>query len=233
MTYITGDTHGIFDRVKSLCLNGNTTTKDILIILGDVGINYYENKTDIKNKKMLSQLPITLFCIKGNHELYAGEISSYKEINYLGGIAYAEEEYPNLIFAKDGEIYNIPTKNGKCKAIVIGGAYSVDKHWRLELGEKWFPNEQPSEEVKKYVEKQLDKHLWEVDLVLSHTCPLKYEPREWFIDAVNNRTVDKSTEIWLDKIEDGLCYGKWLCGHYHGNKTIDDMVFLYNDIKSL
>jgi len=27
--------------------------------------------------------------------------------------------------------------------------------------------------------------------------------------------VDKSTEIWLDEIEEQLDYKKWYCGHYH------------------
>jgi len=40
--------------------------------------------------------------------------------------------------------------------------------------------------------------------------------------------VDKSTEKWLDSIEDRLDYEKWYCGHYHTNKTIDKMRFLYD-----
>ena len=35
------------------------------------------------------------------------------------GKVFIEEEYPNLIFAKDGEIYNINNKS----FLVIGGAY--------------------------------------------------------------------------------------------------------------
>ena len=45
-----------------------------------------------------------------------------------GGLVYREEEYPNLVFAKDGEIYDIAGK----KTIVIGGAYSVDKWYRRQ-----------------------------------------------------------------------------------------------------
>lgn len=37
MIYITGDTHGDFHRFNRLNLNN----EDIMIILGDVGINYY------------------------------------------------------------------------------------------------------------------------------------------------------------------------------------------------
>jgi len=227
MIFITGDTHGQFDSVKTFCERFETTKKDILIILGDVGINYYGNKRDIKLKEELSNLPITLFCIKGNHENYAGNISSYREFDYMGGKVFIEQEYPNLIFAKDGEVYNI---NGK-KTIVIGGAYSVDKHYRLSMGYKWFSDEQPSEKTKKYVEGQLERENWEVDVVLSHTCPVSYEPIEWFLSFVDQDTVDKSTEKWLDAIEKRLTYKKWYCGHFHGEKTHNKLEFMFNTIK--
>ena len=46
MTYITGDTHGRFGRIKEFCNEQKTTKEDIMIILGDVGINYYLDKRD-------------------------------------------------------------------------------------------------------------------------------------------------------------------------------------------
>jgi len=54
---------------------------------------------------------------------------------------FFEEEYLNIFFAKDGEIYNINNK----KTMVIGGAYSVDKYYRLGRGYSWWEDEQPSE----------------------------------------------------------------------------------------
>ena len=35
--------------------------------------------------------------------------------------------------------------------------------------------------------------------------------------------VDKSTEEWLDRIEEKLTYRKWYCGHYHTEKKIDKL----------
>ena len=43
-------------------------------------------------------------------------------------------------------------------------------------------------------------HDWKVDVVLSHTTPLKYEPVEVFLPQIDQSQVDKSTEIWLDSI---------------------------------
>lgn len=61
-----------------------------------------------------------------------------------------------------------------------------------------WPDEQPSDEIKRYVESQLDKLGWKVDVVLSHTTPLKYETVEVFLSGVDQSKVNKSTEEWLD-----------------------------------
>ena len=47
MIYITGDTHRDFSRLYDLETNEN----DMLIILGDVGINYFLDEDDIKYKE--------------------------------------------------------------------------------------------------------------------------------------------------------------------------------------
>ena len=49
--YITGDTHKKFDRVETFCLEHHTTTEDIMIILGDSGINYWLSPKDEKLKE--------------------------------------------------------------------------------------------------------------------------------------------------------------------------------------
>lgn len=51
--------------------------------------------------------------------------------------------------------------------------------------------------------------------------------------AVDQSKVDKSTEQWLDTIEDKLNYKRWYCGHWHVNKHIDKIHFLYHDFKVL
>lgn len=226
MIYITGDTHGRFGRIEAFCEHFETTLDDILIILGDAGINFSGWSTDSVKKVFLSTLPITIFCIHGNHEQRPYTIESYKEMTWHDGVVYYEEEYPNLLFAKDGEIFNL---NGR-QTIVIGGAYSVDKMMRLRLGYGWWPDEQPSDEIKQYVEQQLDKQGWKVDVVLSHTTPRKYEPVEVFLAGIDQSKVDKTTEDWLDKIEDKLEYQKWYCGHYHTEKKVDKLEIMFENV---
>jgi len=139
-----------------------------------------------------------------------------------------EDKYPHLLFALDGEIYNIEGHS----YLVIGGAYSVDKFYRLENHWMWFEDEQPSEAIKAYVERQVEQNR-SIDYVLSHTCPFKYEPREAFLNQIDQSTVDDSTERWLDGIEEKLDYKAWFCGHWHINKHMDKMHFLLDKFECI
>lgn len=226
MIYYTGDIHGSTREIVSLCKKFNASRKDIIVILGDVGANYFCDERDDRVKEKFSNLGPTIFCIHGNHEIRPWNISTYKTKEWNGGVVWYEEEYPNLLFAKDGEIYDIEG----IKHLVIGGAYSVDKYFRLSFGSGWWPDEQPSEEIKRYVEQQIKEK--EFDVILSHTCPFKYEPVETFLSGIDQSTVDTSTEEWLDKIEDMAEYKAWYCGHWHINKRIDRMHFLFHGIET-
>ena len=221
MVFITGDIHGNPTRIIDFYESNALKDNDIIIILGDVGANYYLNNRDNLMKSELNDIGIDILCIHGNHEIRPLNLPSYHLSKWHGGKVWIENDYPHLLFAKDGEIYNIEDN----RYIVIGGAYSVDKYYRLAMHYGWWEDEQPSDEIKKYVENQIDKD--KINIVLSHTCPLKYEPREVFISQVNQSKVDKSTEIWLDKIENSIEYDAWFCGHWHTDKKIDKMHFLF------
>ena len=227
MIYITGDTHGEFERFEKFCFENKVSRDDIMIILGDVGLNYWENSDDSDNKRYAENFGMTFFCIHGNHEKRPFDIASYKMKEFHGGLVWYEEEFPDILFAKDGEIYNFDGY----ECIVIGGAYSVDKNFRLAHGWKWFANEQPSKEIKDYVESQLAKRDYQIDVVLSHTCPLDYQPIEVFLSGIDQRNVDSSTEEWLNEIEHKLDYKKWYCGHYHTYKKLYNVEMMFQEIE--
>lgn len=222
--YITGDTHGNFNRIDYFCQRFETSKEDILCILGDAGINYYLNKKDYMLKQVLQDMPITFFCIHGNHEERPFNISTYITKKWNGGIVYYEEKFPNILFAKDGEIYNI---NGK-SILVIGGAYSVDKEYRLLKGWSWFKDEQPNKEIVKYIEKQITKQR-HFDIVLTHTCPIKTEPRHMFLPFIDQSKVDKTTELLLQRIADWITFDNWYFGHFHGHWDNGKYHMLFED----
>lgn len=105
--YLTGDTHGSFERIYAFCRRQQTTRQDLLIILGDAGINYYGSRKDSSLKKVLSELPVTIFCIHGNHEQRLTPAKGYVERPFCGGTVLVQPEYPNLLFAVDSEIYDL------------------------------------------------------------------------------------------------------------------------------
>ena len=82
--------------------------------------------------------------------------------------------------------------------------------------------------------------------VLTHTCPLRYLPTEMFLSTQENakkkkkkstlhfpKDIDRSTEIWLEEIEQKLDYREWFCGHYHVDKQIDKITMMYREIRPL
>ena len=228
MFYVSGDIHGDVNKALAYCKKHSLNSDDTIILLGDVGINYFGNDNrDTDRKEVLNMCGAKILCIHGNHEMRPETISTYKQKKQYGGIVMFEEEYPNITFATDGEIYDIAGN----KAIVIGGAYSVDKYFRLQRGLKWFSDEQSSSETKQRVENNLGTCCWNIDIVFSHTCPAKYIPTECFLPMIDQSTVDNSTEKWLDNIEDKLTYKRWYCGHWHIDKSIDKMRFMMNDLE--
>lgn len=227
--YITGDRHGDYRDVQRFCTNCCTTTEDVMIILGDAGINCYVGRGDNRRKDTYAKLPITLFCVHGNHEERPYNIPSYQEKEWHGGIVWYEPEYPNLLFAKDGEIYDFDGK----KAIVIGGAYSVDKYYRLLHNMEWFSEEQPSEEIKRQVVEKLDEVNWKVDYVFTHTCPTSVMPVDLFLKEIDQSRVDHTTEEWLEVLCRKMQFDTWYFGHFHANRKTDRYQMLFEEIQEL
>lgn len=230
MIYLTGDTHGNFNRLMEFSRqNPHLTSADTLVILGDAGFNYFGDARGLPGKAAVAALPFMVLCIHGNHEARPANVAGYRETTWNGGAVYRQDDYPSILFAKDGEMFELEGR----RAIAIGGAYSVDKFYRLDYGYRWFADEQPSEEIKQVVEARLAQEHWQVDLVLSHTCPSKYIPTEAFLGGIDQSTVDRSTEEWLGEIESHLQYDQWFCGHWHIEKSVDKLRFLFESIVPL
>jgi len=229
MIFFTGDTHGQGDKLLRHIRRFDLGAEDVIVILGDAGFNYYCDGRDVLFKRQINDTGVTVFCIHGNHEQRPYALKAYHEVNWRGGVAYVEDAFPNLLFARDGEVYDLDGR----QAIAIGGAYSVDKNFRLMAGANWFENEQPDATIRSRVEAVLEQRGWSVDVVLSHTCPEKCIPFDALIPGFDQRTVDRSTEKWLGSIEEKLSYNNWLCGHWHIDRTVDKVRFLMEDFVAL
>ncbi len=248
--YVTGDKHRNFENVKLFCRDVNTRRKDVLIILGDAGLNYYEDFRDDELKREMTALNITLFCLHGNKEKRPQNIATYGIRNFCGGKVYYEPKYPNILFAVDGEIY---TFEGK-KYMAVGGAHSVDKMRCLEEGKPFWEDEMPDAATKIKVEERLAAVNNNIYGIMTHTCPIKYLPTEMFVSTrqhaeLNRKSkkakkkskdckvfkldIDRTTEEWLGKLEEKVTYEVWFCGHYHVDKQIEKVNMMCHEIRPL
>lgn len=78
MIYYTGDIHGSTTEIVTFCNHFTPTQEDTLVILGDVGANYFTNERDTLFKATLAKLAPTILCIHGNHEMRPWHIPTYK-----------------------------------------------------------------------------------------------------------------------------------------------------------
>ena len=245
--YALGDIHGKWQIVRDFYLTNkiqeNFTKEDTLILLGDAGLNYFFNYRDEQPKQKLGKFPFTYFVIRGNHEerpsiCAAKNPELWHTETYWGNTVYVENQFPHIKYALDEvALYEIPTNNEQnsvIRTLVIPGAYSVDKYYRLQNGWSWFEGEQlTAAEMKRGLD--LIYSLGnEVDLVLSHTFPILFEPTDLFLPMVDQNMFDKTMERYLGQIEYQLQYKLMLWGHFHAIREYpitDKMkrIMLYNN----
>lgn len=215
--YVTGDTHRDFSRFKYYDELDQQDENLGIIILGDVGLNYmieqwwpdYHVKNSLKKK-----YKFTIYCVKGNHEARPSECKNMHLVwdDNVNGEVWVEDDFPNIKYFKEVGEYII---NGY-HVLVIGGAYSVDKWYRLQFDRKWFASEQLTQkEMDSVKELTLGK---KYDFVFSHTCPISWEPEDLFLGCVDQSTVDKTMEVWLEEVKDYVDWKIWLFGHYHQSR---------------
>lgn len=243
---VRGDCHGTFYWMHTRLREYERETTAI-IILGDAGLNYYLNKIDERLKKEIDRLGYYLYIIRGNHEARPQDISGM-ELWYddnVGGNVYWELKYPHIRYFQDYGVYWI---NGY-KCAIVGGAYSVDKWWRLarvgitdesDLRYKditksgWFYNEQLSNQEMIDAENCFKENGPYYDFLLCHTCPKKFQPIDLFLETIDQSKVDNSMEVWLDKIYRQFMFGVTLFGHYHADRIEAPYVEqYYNHIEEL
>jgi len=229
--YITGDTHGVFQRIYDKFSNREENKNIAIIILGDAGLNY-QGAPDKYLKKKVNNTNLTFYCVRGNHEMRPTDVPNMKLIidPHTYGPIYYEDEYPNINYLHDGGCYIFNDK----RYLVIGGSYSVDKWYRIQMGRKWFANEQLTIDEMTDIESLWKGHHF--DYVLSHTCPYSWQPTDLFLRGLNQDSVDNTMELWMDKFKDTITFDNWCFGHYHADRIINtkpSIRMYYQDIEEI
>lgn len=233
--FLCGDLHGDSVPYYNFISRNKIDDKDYVIFLGDFCANYFLNKRDNRFKQEMNEMPGIKIVLRGNHEsriaplikkrpedwefiFYQGRNQSKVQLDeeeayntLISGFFYHEKNYPKIWYMKDEPaIYMIGGK----KVLILPGAYSVDKYYRIENHLRWFEDEQMSQEEIEELRGVINKP-FKVDAILSHTCPLKYEPKDLFIPSIQQSSVDKTMEKFFDEIDNKLKPRVWAFGHFH------------------
>ena len=57
-----------------------------------------------------------------------------------------------------------------------------------------------------------------VDFMLTHTCPIQWEPTDLFLGFIDQSKVEKKMEIFLENIKHNMTGNIWCFGHYHADR---------------
>ena len=232
--FIRGDTHGDYDWLREWCNDNNTTRDDILIILGDSGIRFEGALTarECARKSFIRSMPITIFCVRGNHDRpfvnqwqLDCELVNCPFLDDKNPPMWHDIEYSNIWYFMDYGVYYIKNKS----FLIVGGAYSVDKDWRIFNHWTWYPEEQLT------VDEWLDLFDLTYDrgfnYVLTHTCPYDWRPTDLFMKSVDQSKIDSTTEEQLQYLSSIISWEHWYWGHFHGDRDYGDgRRMFYNDI---
>lgn len=212
---LTGDCHGVFTRFKNYDKEIQQDPNTAIVILGDAGLNWTLNERDSHTKNSLKEkYKFRIYCVRGNHDARPQDVPSMELVydDDVKGEVYMQSKWPNIRYFKDWGIYTL----GRFTVAVIGGAYSVDKWLSLQNHDIWFKNEQLSTD--EMLQCTIDLTNQNVDFVLTHTCPVCWEPFDLFLNGINQSTVDKSMELFLEEIAQCFTWKIWCFGHYHADR---------------
>lgn len=226
MIYVTGDTHIPIDihklNTKHFPQQREMTAEDYVIICGDFGL-IWSAEMDNEEKywtKWLNNKNFTTLFVDGNHENFH-RLASFPTVPFHGG--QAQQISDKIFHLCRGQVYEIQGQ----KIFTMGGASSHDKQWRKEYI-SWWKEELPSYADLDFADKNLEKHDYNVDIVLSHCCST-------YLQARLNPTysTDLLTE-YFEYLRGKLTYRHWFFGHYHQDKDVDEKHHcLYQNIRRI
>ena len=222
MIYVTGDLHGGIDihklSMKEFPQQEEMTKQDYVIVLGDFGLIWNNEREELFWRDWLLQRNFTTLFIDGNHENF-DLLNKYPVELWNGG--KIQKINDSIFRLMRGQIFRICDK----KFFTMGGASSIDKHNRID-GLSWWKEEIPNDEEFHEAIINLDKYNDSVDFILSHTCTNEISEQ-----IVYHHTKDKLTNFFSHYIEPTVNYNHWYFGHLHDDIEIDDRhTLLYDKI---
>jgi len=229
MIYVTGDTHIPLDISKLNTTNfpeqKDMTRDDYVIVLGDFGLLWHQDKEYEHWLAWLKEKPFTLLWLDGNHENHEWIQSLPVETWHGGNVHFIAD---NIIHLMRGQIFDLEGKS----FFVMGGAMSIDKNVR-RTGITWWEQEVPSAREGMEALDRLHQHLSSgkvIDYVLTHTCP-KEIIQPMFHTAPNEDPTTALLTAINHEVEDTMT--GWYFGHWHEDKTYWKYHCLYRKVERI
>ena len=245
MIYITGDTHGNFERFDEnrFPIQTEMTKKDYIIICGDFGgVWTFEGESNIEKETLdwLNDKNFTTLFVDGNHENYTRLYNDYQVEKWHGGKVHKIRD--SVLHLMRGEIFDIDDKRffafGGAKSHDIqDGILNLDEEERIYKYRKsgayfrirnfsWWDLELPTEEEMKKGINNIEKINNKVDYTISHCCPTSIQT------LLSSGTYKKDyLTDYFQKIMDKCEFKKWYFGHYHDYRQVNSQFsLLYENI---
>ena len=223
MLIITGDTHNTFDGRRLYKENFDytgLTKEDYILVAGDFGYVWRGDERDDQELDKLSDLPVTILFVDGNHENFDA-LNAMEVQEWHGGKVHFVR--PDVIHLMRGEIYEICGYS----VFTFGGAYSVDKEFRTP-GVSWWPQEMPTAEEYEHGRQNLAQHGGRVDLIVTHDVPVAYAR------LIYGRARGYELSRYFSEIDETVEFEHWYFGHHHKEIEFDSKhTMLYNNFVRL
>lgn len=212
MIYVTGDTHGDHRR---FCMKEieRISSEDSLIVCGDFGYIFRGNEKENEYMEFLAELPFQILFVDGNHENF-DLIGSYPVDSWCGGKVHIIRKnnlgIPKVIHLMRGQVYEIQEK----KIFTFGGGYSIDRYMRT-AGYSWWSQEMPTDQEMQEAIRNLKKHHYSVDYIITHTAP---EDTMSLFHPFHAE--EKQLNNFLEWVRENTKYEHWYFGHLHRDEDL-------------
>ena len=236
--YITGDTHGGFQRFGSKYFpqQKNMGREDYMIVAGDFGGLWDGSPKDQYWLDWLEEKPFTTLFVDGNHENF-DLLNTLPERQWNGGRVHVVREH--VLHLMRGQVFTF----GGLTWLTMGGASSHDiqdgildpadpdfegQYWLMRRlramfrvkGVSWWPEELPSAEDYNEALANLERAGWAVACILTHCAPSSIVKK---LDP--GYGTDQLTDF-LETVRRRCQFAWWFFGHYHRNQIVDERYIL-------
>lgn len=204
---VIGDVHGAWGNAEDI-INEAITKEgplDLIIQVGDMGFGMPGVRP------WTFSPPCPSLWIDGNHENYF--MLNKRDVPNFGYDPYHilwPQEWATFLETWE----YMPRGTVREGILFIGGAASIDRHYRTE-GVDWWPEENISYQDEERTLKAIEEYDGPIHTVISHTCPLSFR----MAPVLHGPEFATGNRKFLEHIRQVVMPQRWYFGHFHVSLT--------------